>query len=147
LQFKRQILDRTINTAPSYTVVHDNETDTYQCLQYTYTGITSSSSYITNERKTILQLLNITIWTNNKAQKKEDWTQNFNQCGNPESMEHLFHECENYSQLLWERTGEVLTLYLNRLSKDYCTYRHTVVRFLTMFLTHSWCFIYKKILE
>jgi hypothetical protein len=36
-------------------------------------------------------------------------------------MEYLLYECTHYSQLVWTRLGEIMTLYLNSLSPEYVT--------------------------
>ncbi len=53
-------------------------------------------------------------WTNNKAFKfciKPD--PNCEHCGHVETMEHLLCESEYYSELLWNRLGDVLTQLFN----------------------------------
>jgi hypothetical protein len=53
-------------------------------------------------------------WTNNKAFKfciKPD--PNCEHCGHVETMEHLLCESEHYSELLWNRLGDVLTQLFN----------------------------------
>jgi hypothetical protein len=54
--------------------------------------------------------LNRTTWTNNKAFKsgKRD-NPNCDYCGQPETIEHLLHNCEEYSAELWIELGHSLT--------------------------------------
>jgi hypothetical protein len=59
-------------------------------------------------------------WTNNKAFKS--WMRpdpSWDRCGDVETMEHLLCECMHYSQLLWDRLGDVITRYLNLVSSTY----------------------------
>ena len=71
-------------------------------------------SITSKTRETAFQVLNRTIWTNNKAFKsgmRDD--PNCDRCGRVETMEHLLSECEFYSEPLWDRLGNVMTQYLN----------------------------------
>ncbi len=71
-------------------------------------------------RERAFQVLNRTIWTNNKAFKpKMRPGPNCDKCGEVETMEHLLCECMHYSQLLWDHLGEVITRYLNADSTTY----------------------------
>jgi hypothetical protein len=59
---------------------------------------------------TIFQILNRTIWTNNKAFKsgrRQDL--NCDLCGNMENMEYLLYQCDHYSQLTesWNNTKKI----------------------------------------
>ncbi len=70
-------------------------------------------------RETAFQVLNRTVWTNNKAFKSRmranphcDW------CCEMESMEHLLCVCEYYSHLQWGRLGDVLSQHFNNRSAD-----------------------------
>jgi hypothetical protein len=61
-------------------------------------------------KETAFQVLNRTIWTNNKAHKsglREDSDCDY--CGEEETMEHLLHGCENYSIKVWEEASRVIT--------------------------------------
>jgi hypothetical protein len=68
-------------------------------------------------KETAFQILNRTIWTNNKAFKSgiAD-SPNCKYCNQVETMEHLLLQCENYSELVWSRLGEALTLTLRMIS-------------------------------
>ncbi len=39
--------------------------------------------------------------------------------GLTETMEHVLCECNHYAQLLWIRLGDVITKYLNSISREY----------------------------
>jgi hypothetical protein len=71
-------------------------------------------------RETAFQVLNRTIWTNNKAFKSK-MRNNFDceRCGFTETMEHALCQCLHYSQLLWIRLGEIITKYLNSISTQH----------------------------
>jgi hypothetical protein len=61
-------------------------------------------------KETAFQVLNRTIWTNNKAHKsglRENPDCDY--CGEEETMEHLLHGCDNYSAMVWEETSRVVT--------------------------------------
>ena len=61
-------------------------------------------------KETAFQVLNRTIWTNNKAHKsglREDSECDY--CGEEETMEHLLHNCDNYSATVWEETSDLIT--------------------------------------
>ncbi len=118
----RSILDADIGVAPAYqTRARDNVhirpsvptfNNAYQLLRLPL--LTSKT------RETAFQVLNRTIWTNNKAFKskmRED--PNCERCGLTETMEHALCECLHYAQLLWIRLGEIITKYLNSVSRDY----------------------------
>jgi hypothetical protein len=60
------------------------------------------------------QILNRTVWTNNKAFKS--WIRadpNCKQSGSIVTMKHLLCKSEYYLKLLWLRLGDVLTHHLN----------------------------------
>ncbi len=118
----RNILDADIGVAPAYQTraldnVHIHPTvptfnNAYQLLRLPL--LTSKT------RETAFQVLNRTIWTNNKAFKsKMRDDPNCERCGLTETMEHALCECLHYAQLLWIRLGEVITKYLNSVSRDY----------------------------
>jgi len=55
------------------------------------------------------QVLNRTVWTNNKAFKSgRQNNPDCNRCGQPETMEHLLYDCEKYSLAIWDKI-QVLT--------------------------------------
>ena len=61
-------------------------------------------------KETAFQILNRTTWTNNKAHKSgiRD-NPDCDYCGQIETIEHLVHNCEDYSAALWEELGHGLT--------------------------------------
>jgi len=62
------------------------------------------------------QILNRTLWTNNKAFKTglmDD--SNCPYCGEVETIEHLVLNCDNYSYPLWHMAGKALTEIFGRL--------------------------------
>ncbi len=70
-------------------------------------------------RETSFQILNRTIWTNNKAYKSRMRPDpNCERCGKTETMEHLLCECENYSELLWSKLAESWTRLFNDISHE-----------------------------
>jgi hypothetical protein len=100
------ILDATIGIAPAYQtrardslhirpIVHIFN-NAYHLLRLP--GLTSKT------RETAFQILNRTIWTNNKAfRSKMRNDPNCERCGLTETMEHALCECQHYTQLLWIR--------------------------------------------
>jgi hypothetical protein len=118
----RDILDTEIKVAPAYqTRIRDNIhirptvhtfNNAYQLLRLPL--LTSKT------RETAFQVLNRTIWTNNKAYKSRMRNDpNCERCGQIETMEHTLCECLYYAQCLWSRLGEVFTSYLNSISEEH----------------------------
>jgi hypothetical protein len=71
-------------------------------------------------KETTFQILNRTIWTQNKAFKSGMATEaTCFRCEEVETMEHLLYGCENYSAKVWAMAGKVLTLSLSRHSGDF----------------------------
>jgi hypothetical protein len=117
----REILDTVIGVAQSYhTRIRDDLavrpsqqdfTNAYNVLRLP--TITSKT------RETAFQILNRTIWTNNKAFKSRMRPDPYcERCKKVETMEHLLCECEYYSELLWNKLAEGLTMLLNDLFMD-----------------------------
>jgi hypothetical protein len=117
----REILDADIVVAPAFkTRIRDNLavrpsqrdfTNAYNILRLP--AITSKT------REIAFQILNRTIWTNNKAFKSRSRPDPFcERCKKVETMEHLLCECEFYSELLWDKLAEGLTMLLNDVSGD-----------------------------
>jgi hypothetical protein len=118
----RSILDTEIRVAPAYqTRIRDNIpirptihtfNNAYQLLRLPL--LTSKT------RETAFQVLNRTIWTNNKAYKSRMRNNpNCERCGQTETMEHTLCECLHYAQPLWIRLGEIITRYLNSVSGEH----------------------------
>jgi hypothetical protein len=117
----REILDTDIGVAPAYqTRIRDglavrpsqrDFTNAYNILRLP--TITSKT------RETAFQILNRTIWTNNKAYKSRLRPDPYcERCKRVETMEHLLCECEYYSEPLWNKLAESLTRLLNDVSLD-----------------------------
>jgi hypothetical protein len=117
----RELLDTAIGVAPSYhTRIRDglavrpsqqDFTNAYNILRLP--TITSKT------RETAFQILNCTIWTNNKAFKSRLRPDPYcERCKKVETMEHLLCECEYYSEPLWNKLAEGLTMLLNDISTD-----------------------------
>ena len=61
-------------------------------------------------KETTFQILNRTVWTQNKAFKSgRDDSPHCYRCEHVETMEHLLYECEHYSSRVWELLGHALT--------------------------------------
>jgi hypothetical protein len=116
----RELLDTAIGVAPSYqTRIRDglavrpsqrDFTNSYSILRLP--TITSKT------RETAFQILR-TIWTNNKAYKSRMRPDPYcERCKKVETMEHLLCECEFYSEPLWGKLAESLTMLLNDISID-----------------------------
>ena len=61
-------------------------------------------------KEIVFEILNRTIWTNNKSFKSQKSpSPNCDRCGEVETMEHLLHDCDYYSAPLWQEFSSVLT--------------------------------------
>jgi hypothetical protein len=71
-------------------------------------------------RETAFQILNRTIWTNNKAFKSGMCTspQCF-RCDEIETMKHLLCLCPNYAEKIWFEFGHLLTRTITQFSNEY----------------------------
>jgi hypothetical protein len=75
-------------------------------------------SYKTKE--TAFQILNRTIWTNNKAFKSGMHTSPLCfRCDEIETMEHLLYLCPNYAEKVWLEAGYLLTRAVTQFSAEY----------------------------
>ncbi len=73
-------------------------------------NIIGMNSLPSKTKETAFQILNRTTWTNNKAYKSGTRdTPDCDYCGQVETIEHLIHNCEDYSAALWEELGHSLT--------------------------------------
>jgi hypothetical protein len=71
-------------------------------------------------KETTFQVLNRTVWTQNKAFKSgtaADAT--CFRCDETETMEYLLYGCENYSTKIWALAGRVLMFAISRHSGDF----------------------------
>jgi hypothetical protein len=115
----RNILDAEIGVAPAYRTrtrdnIHIHPTMPTFNNAYQLPRLPSLTS---KTRETAFQVLNRTIWTNNKAFKSKMRNDpDCKRCGGVETMEHVLCECLHYSQLIWIRLGEIITRYLNSIS-------------------------------
>jgi hypothetical protein len=117
----RELLDTSIGVAPANrTRIRDN-------LAVRLTQRMFNSAYhvlrlpalTSKTRETAFQILNRTIWTNNKASKSRMRPDpNCDRCGKTETMEHLLCECENYLEPLWNKLADSWTRQFNAISLE-----------------------------
>jgi hypothetical protein len=71
-------------------------------------------------RETAFQILNRTIWTNNKGFKSGLCIspQCF-RCDEIETMEHMLYLCPNYAEKIWTEFGHLLTRTITQFSNEY----------------------------
>jgi len=63
------------------------------------------------------QIINRTLWTNNKAYKSNKRNDdNCRFCLQTETVEHAILQCENYASLQWETLGDLITKYVRKTS-------------------------------
>jgi hypothetical protein len=80
-----------------------------------------SLPYLSSKTKEVaFQILNRTVWTNNKSFKSglSDSPQCF-RCEEVETMEHLIYLCPNYAEKLWAEFGLALTQSIAQFTKEY----------------------------
>ncbi len=71
-------------------------------------------------KEMVFQILNRTIWTQNKAFKSGRVPDALcYRCEEVETMEHLLYSCEHYSAKIWDLAGKALTLAISHHSGDY----------------------------
>ncbi len=118
----RSTLDAEIGVAPAYHTRTRDDIHIRPTLQ-TFNNafhLLRLPSLTSKSRETAFQILNRTVWTNNKAFKSRMRDNpNCERCGLTETMEHMLCECLYYAQLLWIKLREVITAYLNTVSTDY----------------------------
>jgi hypothetical protein len=80
-----------------------------------------SLPFMTSKTKeTTFQVLNRTIWTNNKAFKSGTHTSPLCfRCNEIETMEHLLYLCPSYSEKVWLEAGHILTRAITLFSDEY----------------------------
>ena len=104
-------LSRDIKMAPAYQTrirdeVYRPDSATF-CDAYRVLQLPSLPS---KTKEIAFQILNRTIWTNNKAFKsKMTNSPSCDRCDETETMEHLFYGCEHYSIPLWKEVSALLT--------------------------------------
>jgi hypothetical protein len=117
----REILDTPRGVAPAYhTSIRDNLAVHPSQRDFTNAySILRLPTLTSKTRETAFQILNRTIWTNNKAFKSRmRLDPNCERCSKVETMEHLLCECEYYSEPLWSKLAEGLTMLFNVISSD-----------------------------
>jgi len=74
------------------------------------------SPRISSKTKEIaFQILNRTLWTNNKAYKSgKSETNKCPRCDKIETIEHLIADCDNYSYKIWEQLSQIITEYIKK---------------------------------
>jgi hypothetical protein len=71
-------------------------------------------------KETAFQILNRTIWTNNKAFKSGLCASPLClRCDEIETMEHLIYLCPNYAEQVWAILGQMLTRTVTQFSNEY----------------------------
>jgi len=118
----RQLISRqrgdSISRAPAYsTRVRDQ---IYVPEENTFSEgylVLKLSNIPSKTKETAFQILNRTIWTNNKSFKSglRD-SPSCDYCDEIETMEHLIHDCQNYSYLIWHHFGKMITTFLADLA-------------------------------
>jgi hypothetical protein len=117
----RKRLDKEIKIAPAYqTRINDGvyypEKETFQDA-YCVLNVPDITS---KTKETAFQILNRTIWTNNKAYKSNmAASPNCDRCDAVETMEHLIVECEYYSAQVWQEVSTILTRGIANYSQQY----------------------------
>jgi len=111
-------LSQQIGTAPSYqTRVRDG---VYHPDRQTFTDaykVLNLAIIPSKTKEVAFEILNRTVWTNNKAFKSHlvD-SPDCQLCGQTENMEHLLHNCPHYSEKVWAEASEALTAGLRQLT-------------------------------
>jgi hypothetical protein len=111
-------LSKQIGTAPSYqTRVRDG---VYHPDRQTFTDaykVLNLAIIPSKTKEVAFEILNRTVWTNNKAFKSHlvD-SPDCQLCGQTENMEHLLHNCPHYSEKVWAEASEALTAGLRQLT-------------------------------
>jgi hypothetical protein len=117
----REILDVAIGVAPAYhTRIRDGLAVRPSQRDFTNAyGILRLPAITSKTRETAFQILNRTIWTNNKAFKSRMRPDPYcDRCQEVETMEHLLCVCEYYAEPLWNKLAGGLTMLLNEVSTD-----------------------------
>jgi len=108
---QRNKLDQQLKTAPAYSTrqrdnVYVPERGTFN-QAYLVTNIPGMAS---KTKEIAFEILNRTIWTNNKAFKSKIMdTPLCTLCPETETMEHLLMECQHYSAIVWKEISQLLT--------------------------------------
>ncbi len=83
-------------------------------------GVLSLPFMSSKTKETAFQILNRTIWTNNKAFKSGMHTSPICfRCDEIETMEHLLYLCPNYAEKVWAEAGHLLTRAVSQFTAEY----------------------------
>ncbi len=120
-QLQRQKLDKIIQVPPSYTTrQRDGITLPQRATFINAYKVLQLSLLPSKTKETVFQILNRTIWTQNKAFKSGRAPDaRCYRCEEIETMEHLLYCCEHYSAKIWDLAGKSLTLALSHHSGEY----------------------------
>jgi hypothetical protein len=120
-QQQRHKLHKLIQVPPSYTTRQRDGIMLPQRATFINAyKILHMSLLPSKTKETVFQILNRTIWTQNKAFKSGRATDaKCYRCEEIETMEHLLYCCEHYSAKIWDLTGKSLTLALSHHSGEY----------------------------
>ncbi len=117
----RQKLHATMGAPPAFSTRERD--DVYVPERQTFVDAfrVLSLPYLSSKTKeTAFQILNRTVWTNNKSFKSGlcPSPQCF-RCEDIETMEHLVYLCPNYAEILWVEFGQVLTQAIAQFTAEY----------------------------
>ncbi len=120
-QQQKQKLHKTIQVPPSYTTrQRDGITLPQRAMFINAYKVLYLSLLPSKTKETVFQILNRTIWTQNKALKSGRGPDaRCFRCEEIETMEHLLYCCEHYSAIIWDLAGKSLTLSLSHHSGEY----------------------------
>jgi hypothetical protein len=83
-------------------------------------GVLSLPFMSSKTKETAFQILNRTIWTNNKAFKSGMHPSPLCfRCDEAETMEHLLYLCPNYAEKVWLEAGHLLTRAVTQFTNEY----------------------------
>ena len=116
----RKKLDKEIKTAPAYASrIRDG---VYYPTPETFTNafkVLQNKHLPSKTKDTTFQILNRTIWTNNKAHKSGRIDNpKCDRCEEIETTEHLLCECTEYSVPLWQEMNQILTQTITEFTGD-----------------------------
>jgi len=119
-KIKAKEKSRSIKKAPAYnTRIKDRimvpDSNTFTAAY----GILNNPIVPLKTKEISFQILNRTLWTNNKACKSNMSDTNLCRfCDEIETVEHAILQCENYAALQWEMLGQILTDYIRQKITD-----------------------------
>jgi hypothetical protein len=120
-QQQRHKLHKLIQVPPAYTTRQRDGITLPQRITFLNAyKILHMSLLPSKTKETAFQILNRTVWTQNKAFKSGRAADaKCFRCEEIETMEHLLYCCEHYSAKIWDLTGRSLTLALSHHSGEY----------------------------